>query len=225
MSWIEELRQMRHQVNLARFRYLLGTGENNTGLGRTAWILYGLVRSLQPEVAVEIGTARGWSACHIGLALRENIKGRLYAIDPHSDTAWNDVGSRGESSLPALRQKLRRMRLDDYVEIVRMESRAAAVGWKKPIDLLFIDGDHSYAGVKADWELFSPHLSRFGVAVFHDTTWQYHRGDPFYREDMGVPRFVEELRLAGHPVVTIDRDCGISLVQRPSGGIPLMPSD
>jgi hypothetical protein len=40
---------------------------------------------------------------------------------------------------------------------------------------------------------------------------------------MGVPRFVEELRRKGHPVITIDRDCGLSLVQNRVGGLPLVP--
>jgi hypothetical protein len=85
---------------------------------------------------------------------------------------------------------------------------------------LFIDGDHSYPGVKGDWDLFSPFLTDFGIAVFHDTTWE-RRGPN--RPDMGVPRFVEELRRKGHPVITIDRDCGLSLVQNRVGGLPLVP--
>ena len=124
----------------------------------------------------------------------------------------------------ALRTHLRLMRLENYVEIVRADSRTAAAGWNRSIDLLFIDGDHSYTGVKTDWELFAPHLQSFGVTIFHDTTWEYHRDHPYYRMDMGVPRLVDELRRAGYPVITLDRDCGLSLVQCPPGGIPLLKS-
>jgi hypothetical protein len=38
-----------------------------------------------------------------------------------------------------------------------------------------------------------------------------------------VPRFVDELRREGYPVITIDRDCGLSLVQSRRGGVPLVP--
>jgi len=38
----------------------------------------------------------------------------------------------------------------------------------KPIDLLFIDGDHSYKGVKRDWELYSPLVKKGGLVIFHD---------------------------------------------------------
>ena len=40
---------------------------------------------------------------------------------------------------------------------------------------------------------------------------------------MGVPRFVEELRLAGQPVITLPRDFGVSIVQARPGGLSLLP--
>src|SRR5439155_8391645 len=38
----------------------------------------------------------------------------------------------------------------------------------KLVDFLFIDGDHSYAGVKRDFEMYAPLLRPGGLAVFHD---------------------------------------------------------
>jgi predicted O-methyltransferase YrrM len=37
------------------------------------------------------------------------------------------------------------------------------------IDVLFIDGDHSYEGVKKDFELYSTLLSDKGIIIIHDT--------------------------------------------------------
>lgn len=37
-----------------------------------------------------------------------------------------------------------------------------------PVDFLFIDGDHSYEGVKADWENYSPLVAEGGLIAFHD---------------------------------------------------------
>lgn len=223
MKLSERLRFLRHHLKMVWSRYQLSTGDFRTGLGSSAWLLHGLVRSLQPDVVVETGSARGWSACHIGLALRENVRGKIYAIDPHSTTEWNDSGG-VENSLPVFQRHIAAMGLQNYVEIIRADSLTAARGWTRPIDLIFIDGDHSYEGVKADWDLFSPFLTTSGVAVFHDTTWELNRHDPRYRGDMGVPRFVDDLRRQGFPVITLDRDCGLSLVQRPAGGVPLIPA-
>jgi predicted O-methyltransferase YrrM len=38
----------------------------------------------------------------------------------------------------------------------------------KPIDLLFIDADHGYESVRADYELFAPLVRPGGVIGFHD---------------------------------------------------------
>ena len=199
--------------------FFVETFDFQSGLGDSAWLLYGLARSIKPKVCVEIGSARGKSACAVGLALRRNGGGKLYAIDPHSLTNWNDTNSL--DSFAIINEHLRKAGVTNFVEIVRQTSDVAAKGWNKKIDLIFIDGDHSYEGVKADWDLFLPHLSEFGVVVFHDTLWDLRPDTTIARADMGVPRFVDELRAAGYPVITIDQNFGVSLVQPRIGGVKL----
>ena len=199
--------------------FFVETFDFQSGLGDSAWVLYGLARSIKPKVCVEIGSARGKSACAVGLALRRNGGGKLYAIDPHSLTNWNDTNSL--DSFAIINEHLRKAGVTNFVEIVRQTSDVAAKGWNKKIDLIFIDGDHSYEGVKADWDLFLPHLSEFGVVVFHDTLWDLRPDTTIARADMGVPRFVDELRAAGYPVITIDQNFGVSLVQPRIGGVKL----
>ena len=191
----------------------------SSGLGDSAWLLHGLVRALKPERVVEIGSARGASTCYIAQALRENGAGRLRAIDPHVKTEWNDEHS--VDSYDQLVGNLRALRLEAYVEVIREFSHDVAPRWKDPIDLLFIDGDHSFEGVERDWKLFSPFVREFGFIVFHDTLWD-RRPDPRWaREDMGVPSFVDQLRREGFPVITLDKNFGMSLVQPIRGGVPL----
>ena len=36
------------------------------------------------------------------------------------------------------------------------------------MDLLFIDGDHTYFGAKQDYEMYSPLVQKGGVIIFHD---------------------------------------------------------
>ncbi len=217
------LRRLLNEYATGRRSRLLEEIPFASGLGDSVWVLYGLARSLKPEVCVEIGSARGKSACYVGLALEENGKGKLYAIDPHTKTEWNDDNS--VETYEVMRQNLGSLGLLDRVEIVRKTSGQAALSWNMPIDLIFIDGDHTYEGVKRDWELFTPNLAPFGVVVFHDTAWEIDRVSRRQnsREDMGVPRFVEELRLAGQPVITLPRDFGVSIVQARPGGLSLLP--
>ncbi|MGO8752589.1 MAG: class I SAM-dependent methyltransferase [Thermoguttaceae bacterium] len=199
----------------------------HSGLDQGAWLLHGLARTIRPAVCVEIGSARGCSTCYIGLALRQMGRGKLFAIDPHAVTDWND--SKSTDTYDVLRENLRAFGVEDYVEIVRKYSAEAAEGWQHPIDMLFIDGDHSYDGVRRDWDLFMPHVREFGIVVFHDTTWSLNAkpraggAEPRRaRRQVGVSRFVEELRVAGYPAITINQYCGITLVQPVQGGVRLV---
>lgn len=57
-----------------------------------------------------------------------------------------------------------------------------------PYDFAFIDGDHSYDGVKYDWLAYSTMVRPGGIVAFHDTWPNYDRHEP------GVVRWVDELR-------------------------------
>lgn len=191
----------------------------HSGLGDSAWFLYGFVRAQKPVVCVEIGSAQGKSACYIGQALKENGAGKLYAIDPHSVTNWNDSNS--VETFDIIRRNIAAIGLEGQIEIIRSTSEDARREWKREIDFLFIDGDHSYEGIKRDFDLFAPHVRKFGLVVFHDTLWDLSPDPRYSRADMGVPRFVEELRREGYPVITLPKNFGVSLVQPTRGGVPL----
>jgi predicted O-methyltransferase YrrM len=49
-----------------------------------------------------------------------------------------------------------------------MRDRVRAKLAGQPVDFLFIDGDHSYAGVKADFELYAPLVRKGGIIALHD---------------------------------------------------------
>lgn len=63
-----------------------------------------------------------------------------------------------------------------------------AATWSKDqmIDLLFIDADHSYEGVSADWKNWSPFVRKGGIIAFHDYYVKKKGGHP------GVRRFIDE---------------------------------
>jgi len=42
------------------------------------------------------------------------------------------------------------------------------------VDFLFIDGDHSYEGVKKDFEMYSPLVRKGGIIAFHDIIPDYY---------------------------------------------------
>jgi len=64
----------------------------HSGLGDSAYLLYGLARALKPQVAVEIGSARGKSACYVARALKDDPS--LAAVPVIAVTALAMVGDR-----------------------------------------------------------------------------------------------------------------------------------
>jgi hypothetical protein len=63
----------------------------------------------------------------------------------------------------------------------------------KSVDFLFIDGDHTYNGVKQDFELYYDKVRKGGLIYFHDSR-MYRGGAPFH---VGSSRFTDELINAG----------------------------
>lgn len=57
-----------------------------------------------------------------------------------------------------------------------------------PFDFAFIDGDHTYDGVRNDWHNYSRFIRPGGLVAFHDT---WPNGD---RHEPGVVKWVDELR-------------------------------
>lgn len=56
----------------------------------------------------------------------------------------------------------------DNWQFIHAASNDAVKQWTEPIDVLFIDGDHTYEGVKDDWDNFSPFVKPGGKVFFHD---------------------------------------------------------
>lgn len=127
-----------------------------------------------PRVIVEIGSYTGKSTCFLAGAASETI----YAID-----LW-DLRLPGEKKKRRNKHKYAvnfnstaarnvfTQRTSDLSNVipVRAESREVAKIWTQPIGLLFIDGAHDFASVKADYEGFGPFVNRGGYLAMHDAT-------------------------------------------------------
>jgi hypothetical protein len=73
-----------------------------------------------------------------------------------------------------------------------------AVAKHAPFDAVFIDGDHSYAGVRADWLNFGP-LAR--IVAFHDITGDGATATGRTPTPIEVPLLWREIRSSGNVVV------------------------
>jgi len=60
----------------------------------------------------------------------------------------------------------------------------------RQIDVLFIDGDHSYEGVKKDFEMYGPLVKKKGIIAFHDIV----KVSPDFAPDVEVNKFWNEIK-------------------------------
>jgi cephalosporin hydroxylase len=129
-----------------------------------------LVQRLEPRALVEIGTARGGTLF---------LFTRVAAPDAMLVTV--DLSSAHDSRFGAEDISRRRPLYESFaiheqrVEFVIGDShapetvaRVRAVLAGRPVDVLFIDGDHSFEGVSRDFELYRELVRAGGVIAFHD---------------------------------------------------------
>jgi len=121
------------------------------------------------HTVVEIGTHHGGSLyCWCQLAEPDAV---VVSIDlPNSvnlGTGYTDERAEEIRTLfPREGQTLHLMREDSHQQSTLAELEKLLGG--RRVDLLFIDGDHRYEGVKRDFQMYAPLVRSGGLIVFHD---------------------------------------------------------
>ena len=119
------------------------------------------------DTVVEVGTARGgvfYALCKIA-----GDKAKVISIDMPGGQFGGGYVETDIETFKTFRkdaQELSFIRKDSHKESTKKELQK--ILGKDEIDLLFIDGDHTYKGVKKDWEMYSPLVREGGIIAFHD---------------------------------------------------------
>jgi predicted O-methyltransferase YrrM len=119
---------------------------------------------------VEIGSYLGASASFLAAGMR-NRNDRVFCIDTWANDAMSegsrDTFSKFLANTSRHSERIVPIRGWSYDAEVIEEVRRQAL----PVDLLFIDGDHSYEGALADWRNYAPMLAPGAFVVMHDIGW------------------------------------------------------
>lgn len=143
------------------------------------------VSALRPQTVVELGSFRGVSFCAFCQAVKSlKINAKCYAVD-----TWQGDEHAGELENSAF-YKLENHHnplYSDFSRLVRATFDEALQNFAdNTIDLLHIDGFHTYDAVKHDFETWLPKMSERGIVLFHDTNVR--------ERDFGVWKYWAELK-------------------------------
>jgi methyltransferase family protein len=162
-----------------------------------------LVDLMRPNTIVELGTHTGNSYCAICQAVHcRQLPTKCFAVD-----TWKGDLSIGAYDGDAIFNELRRHHDPNYGSfstLMRMTFDSALDHFADAsIDLLHIDGCHTYEAVRHDFETWLPKLSDRGVVILHDTAER--------REGFGVWKFWEEIS-GRYPSINFEHSHGLGML-------------
>lgn len=125
------------------------------------------ILNMKPKIIMEIGTANGGTLFLLSRIAGQNstiisidlpIKPYIGGIDYKSKLFFTSFSISG--------QNIHLIRDDSHQKESLFKVKKILDG--KKIDILFIDGDHTYVGVKKDFEMYYPLVKDSGIIAFHD---------------------------------------------------------
>jgi hypothetical protein len=144
-----------------------------------------VVTRLRPGTLVELGTHSGASyASFCDAVVRNGYETRCFAVDTWEGDAH--TGSYGEE-IHADLHAFNEQRFAGFSRLMRTTFDSALAEFADgSVDLLHIDGWHTYEAVTHDFESWRPKLSERAIVLFHDTAER--------TKDFGVWKLWDELR-------------------------------
>ena len=161
--------------NLTDFKTIKGFLCHEEGL-----FLYKLAKkNCSKSFSVEIGSYCGKSACYIAEACKEN-KTYLISIDHHKgseeqqfgeeyfDEEIYDYEKKVVDTHPLFLKNIKKFNLSNYIKPLVLSSEEASKIVDNEIDLVFIDGSHTYESARLDYNCWKNKIKVGGILAIHD---------------------------------------------------------
>ena len=161
------------------FRWTHGATIKHMGDGL---LVYSIIQHMRAKVCVCIGSGGGFIPRIMTQARMDLWEQQIFEGD--NDKNWGDIGTtyvvdacNGVGGKSDIEDESSLFRSAFHPRFIKETSEKAYydffVKQDIKIDVLFIDGDHSYEGVKLDFDLYSTILSDKGIIMIHDTDESY----------------------------------------------------
>jgi len=148
---------------------------------------YDIVEATRPKLLVELGTYRGVSYFTFCQSVKDHDSDTLcYAVDTWQGDAHANLTDRYDGSVFEQVTDHNRKYYNSFSYLLRMRFNEALSSFgESTIDLLHIDGYHTYDAVREDFTSWFAKVKPGGIILFHDITARV-------TDDFGVWRFWEE---------------------------------
>ena len=161
------------------FRWTHGATIKHMGDGL---LVYSIIQHMRAKVCVCIGSGGGFIPRIMTQARMDLWEQQIF--EGNNDKNWGDIGTtyvvdacNGVGGKSDIEDESSLFRSAFHPRFIKDTSEKAYydffVKQDIKIDVLFIDGDHSYEGVKLDFDLYSTILSDKGIIIIHDTDESY----------------------------------------------------
>jgi hypothetical protein len=161
------------------FRWTHGATIKHMGDGL---LVYSIIQHMRAKVCVCIGSGGGFIPRIMTQARMDLWEQQIF--EGNNDKNWGDIGTtyvidacNGVGGKSDIEDESSLFRSAFHPRFIKETSEKAYydffVKQDIKIDVLFIDGDHSYDGVKLDFDLYSTILSDKGIIMIHDTDESY----------------------------------------------------
>lgn len=161
-----------------------------------------LVHELKPRLVVELGTHHGISfSAFCNAVRRDGLATRCYAVDTWRGDEF--AGFYDESVFNSINSFVQQ-NYSSFATLIRSSFESAFELFADgSIDVLHIDGLHTYDAVRTDFETWLPKLSDRGIVLFHDTA--------IYEHGFGVWRLWKEISQR-YPSFEFHHSCGLGVL-------------
>jgi len=170
------------QMILEPVKYRWSHGATDLHLG-DGLLIYSFIQFIRAKVCVCIGSGGGFIPRIMTQARKDLWEQGVFK--GNNSTEWGDIGTtiiidaaNGIGGFTDWTEENSFLRTHFQPQVILETSEKAFYDYfirqDIKIDYLHIDGDHSYEGVKKDFELYSTIMNENGIITIHDTDQQYH---------------------------------------------------
>lgn len=156
----------------------------------SAWIGHGgfainLVEQMNPEIIVDLGVDYGFST----FCFAYHKMGQVFGVDwfqGDEQAGFRDTMNDVLGKYELLKSKYG----IDNIEFIKSDFTELSKKWEYNIDILHIDGLHTYEAVKNDFDSWIEFVDINGVVLFHDVESYSHTVGAFFNEIKGGHKII-----------------------------------